>query len=149
MDHFRLYLLFPNRFFALPGYRVRVFGVLAYVYGLAGFLQWGYNFYHSQYSRSVIDPFKVTDAGGAFPSGDPFSVYPGGSGPLESQRINLFAEGLFDLRALQMLESKIGREAVLGLIFETAGGEISFESYPKTPDFIFDLRARIIGALGL
>ena len=139
----------PNRFFALPGYRVRVFGILAYVYGLEGFLQWGYNFYHSQYSKAVIDPFKVTDAGGAFPSGDPFSVYPGEDGPLESLRLNLFHEGLFDLRALELLESRIGRAAVLGIVSEVAGMELTFESYPKTPDFIYALRDRIRRELSL
>lgn len=139
----------PNRFFALPGYRVRIFGILAYVYGLDGFLQWGYNFYHTQYSKAVIDPFKVTDAGGAFPSGDAFSVYPGADGPLESQRLNLFHEGLFDLRALELLETRVGRAAVIQLISDVAGMELSFESYPRTPDFIYALRERVRRELAL
>ena len=135
--------LVPNRFFAMPGYRVRIFGILAYVYDLDGFLQWGYNFYHSRYSKSVIDPFKVTDAGGAFPSGDAFSVYPGDGMPLESQRLNLFHEGLLDLSALRALEQRIGRRATLDLLCEEAGGELTFESYPRCADFILSLRRRI------
>ncbi len=35
----------PNRFIAMPSRQNRIMGVLAYVYDLAGFLQWGFNFY--------------------------------------------------------------------------------------------------------
>lgn len=67
----------PNRCMAMPSRRNRIMGLLAYVYDLTGFLQWGFNFYFSQYSKRLIDPFACTDAGGAFPAGDPFMVYPG------------------------------------------------------------------------
>ena len=96
--------LVPNRMIAMPSARNRIMGTLCYVYDLAGFLQWGFNFYYSQYSRRFIDPFACTDAGGAFPAGDPFIVYPGENGePLDSIRHEVFADGLQDLRALQHL----------------------------------------------
>ncbi len=69
-----------NRFIVLPGCRTRILGVQLYKYRLDGFLHWGYNFYNSEHSLYPIDPYRCTDAGGAFPSGDPFLVYPGKDG---------------------------------------------------------------------
>lgn len=61
----------------MPSARNRILGALLYKYNAVGFLQWGYNFWYSQFSKHEIDPFTVTDAGKAFPSGDAFVVYPG------------------------------------------------------------------------
>ena len=130
----------PNRFIAMPSRRNRIMGVLAYVYDLAGFLQWGFNFYFSQYSRKLVDPFGSTDSDGAFPAGDPFLVYPGRGGePLDSIRHEVFFDGLQDLRALRLLESKIGREAVLELI----GERLTMEEYPRRDEWLRGLRERV------
>ncbi len=61
-----------------------------YLYGIEGFLHWGYNYYSSQYSIRKIDPYRVTDADDAFPSGDAFLVYPGEDGKAE-ESIHLLA----------------------------------------------------------
>ena len=133
----------PNRFFAMPSVRNRILGALLYRYACAGFLHWGFNFYFSQLSLREIDPFTVTDAGGAFPSGDSFTVYPGEDGePLPSLREKGFYEGLQDLRALQTLEKKIGREETLALLEDTLG-KITFSSYPMDETKILLLRERI------
>ncbi len=130
----------PNRFIAMPSRRNRIMGVLSYVYDLAGFLQWGFNFYFSQYSRKLIDPFASTDSDGAFPAGDPFLVYPGQGGkPLDSIRHEVFYDGLQDLRALRLLESKIGREAVLALI----GEHLTMEEYPRRDEWLRGMRERV------
>lgn len=130
----------PNRFIAMPSRRNRIMGILAYVYDLTGFLQWGFNFYFSQYSRKLIDPFASTDSDGAFPAGDPFLVYPGqGGGPLDSIRHEVFFDGLQDLRALRLLESKIGREAVLELI----GERLTMEEYPRRDEWLKGVRGRV------
>ena len=130
----------PNRFIAMPSRRNRIMGILAYVYDLTGFLQWGFNFYFSQYSRKLIDPFASTDSDGAFPAGDPFLVYPGqGGGPLDSIRHEVFFDGLQDLRALRLLESKIGREAVLELI----GERLTMEEYPRRDEWLKGMRGRV------
>ena len=65
-----------NRFLAMPSNRNRILGVQMWKYHITGFLHWGYNFWNSQLSKAVIDPFKVTDAGGAFPGGDGFPSIP-------------------------------------------------------------------------
>jgi hypothetical protein len=117
----------PNRFFSMPSLRNRVLGVLMYKYEVRGFLQWGYNFWYSQLSVREIDPFTVTDAGKAFPSGDAFVVYPGENGtPLLSLRLKVFYEALQDMRALQLLEQHIGRDATEALLEEGFEQPLSF-----------------------
>ena len=136
----------PNRFIAMPSRRNRIMGILAYVYDLTGFLQWGFNFYFSQYSRKLIDPFASTDSDGAFPAGDPFLVYPGRGGkPLDSIRHEVFYDGLQDLRALRLLESKIGREAVLALI----GEPLTMKEYPRRDEWLRGVRERVYRELAV
>ena len=127
----------PNRFIVQPGSRTRILGALLYRYKLAGFLQWGYNFYNSQLSLYPVDPYRVTDAGGAFPSGDPFIVYPGPDGkPEESQRLILMDEAMCDYCARYALEGLVGRERVLELM-----GDMTFKSYPDESGLL-ELRRR-------
>lgn len=124
--------------------RNRVLGLLLYKYDAQGFLQWGYNFWYSQYSRHEIDPFTVTDAGGAFPSGDAFFVYPGADGaPLNSIRYEVFAEGLQDMRALRLLESLKGRKYVLALIENGLDVPLSFKEYPHEQGWLLALRDKV------
>lgn len=133
----------PNLFFSQPSYRNRVLGVLLYKYNIAGFLQWGYNFYNSMHSLYPVDPFVTTDADGAFPSGDPFIVYPGPEGqPLGSVRLMVAQEAFYDLRALRLLEKLAGREYVLNLIDEGLSQPITFSCYPQG-EWVFGLRQRV------
>lgn len=50
----------------MPSARNRILGTLLYKYNATGFLQWGYNYWYSQFSKHEIDPLTVTDAGKAF-----------------------------------------------------------------------------------
>lgn len=120
-----------NRFFSMPSAVCRIFGIQAYLYGLTGFLHWGYNFYNSQLSSSAVDPWQITDAGGAFPGGDCFSVYPAPDGCLCSIRLLVFAQALEDYRALRLLEQMNGRDAALRLIARHLGS-ITWTQYPRT-----------------
>ncbi|MBE6792626.1 MAG: DUF4091 domain-containing protein [Ruminococcaceae bacterium] len=131
-----------NRFIALPSARSRVLGFQMYLANVEGFLQWGFNFYNSAHSLQPINPFLVTDADGAFPAGDPFLVYPGRGGqPWGSVRQMVFAEALQDMRACQLLEQKLGREAVCDLIRQ--GGVQGFYEYTHSADELLALRANI------
>lgn len=108
------YLHVSNRFMAMPSSRNRIYGWQLYKYHIDGILHWGYNFYNSVESLYPISPYLVTDADGAFPAGDPFLVYPGTGGkPEESIRMMVHAEAMADLRALYLLERRLGRERVL------------------------------------
>lgn len=132
-----------NRFFSMPSFRNRVLGIQLYKYKIAGFLHWGYNFWYAQYSKKAIDPFKNTDANYAFPSGDAFLVYPGEDGPIESIRLEVMNEALQDLRALQLLESAVGREQVLALLHDGLDYEITFEQYPQDQEWYLQKREQI------
>lgn len=133
-----------NRFFSMPLWRTAILGVQLYTAGVEGFLHWGFNFYNTQYSLEKINPYEITDAGGRFPAGDSFLVYPGKGGiPEESIRLMAMEEAMQDVRALKMLEKKKGREAVLTLIEELAGGKVTFTDYPKGVQFLLQLRQRV------
>ena len=138
----------PNRFFSMPSARNRIMGVLMYLYEIKGFLHWGYNFYNSGFSRKHIDPFYDTHADYSFPSGDAFLVYPGPDGEAYSSlRAQVQLEGLQDLRALQKLEEKIGRERVLELIYEEQNRPFTFQNYPADAGWLYRLRERIAETL--
>lgn len=130
-----------NRFIAMPSYRNRIIGTQLYKFDMKGFLQWGYNFYYSQFSLHTINPYLVTDAEGAFPAGDAFSVYPGANGAVESLRLKVFKEALQDMMAFKLLESYIGKDAVVALIDEEM--EVDFSVYPKRTEYILELREKV------
>jgi hypothetical protein len=132
-----------NRFFNMPSARNRIIGIQLYKFDIKGFLHWGFNFWNSQYSRYSIDPFRVTDAGCAFPSGDSFIVYPDDEGPVESLRLEVFYEALQDLRALRLLEEIIGREAILEMLEEGLENPITFSQYPKDAEWLLRKREQI------
>lgn len=135
---------YSNRFFAYPLWRTRVLGLQLYREGISSFATWGYNFYYSEESVDVINPFLTTDGGRAFPSGDAFSVYPGADGScLESIRLVSFHEGVQDYTALELLESYIGKEGVYKLIDEVAGMRVTFKDYPTNAYFIQTLRRKV------
>lgn len=137
-----------NRFFNMPSARNRVIGLQLYKFQIAGFLHWGYNFWNSQYSIEPIDPYRVTDAGCTFPSGDAFLVYPGADGtPVESIRMEVFQEGLQDLRALQLLEGFVGRERVLAMIEDGLEEPLTFSAYPRDAAWLLGLRESVNAAI--
>lgn len=137
-----------NRFISLPGFRTRILGVQLYKYAIDGFLHWGYNFYNSDFSRYPIDPYRSTDADGAFPSGDPFLVYPGKDGkPVDSIRSMLMEKAMADLRAMRCLEKLTDRETVLQCLMEKENGEITFRSYPQNMEYLEEVRERIHEAI--
>ena len=112
-----------------------------YKYDIAGFLHWGYNFYYSQFSMRPINPFLVTDADGAYPSGDPFSVYPGSGGPLESLRLKVFKHALQDMQVLKCLEKYVPKEEIVAMMDEETN--ITFDNYPHSAEFILNLREKV------
>ena len=132
-----------NRFLAFPSYRNRILGTQIYRHNVKGFMHWGFNFYHSAVSRYQIDPYLTTSGDRSWPSGDPFSVYPGPEGPYYSLRSIIFREALQDVEIFRMLEAKTSREYVEKKIDEAAGYELTFEEYPRNYDYIEDLIASV------
>jgi hypothetical protein len=133
-----------NRFFSMPSLRNRIIGTQLYKYDIAGFLQWGYNFWFNQYSRKAINPYLVTDGEFFAPSGDTCSVYPGKDGrAVESLRLVVFHEALQDLRAFKLLESLYNKDFVIKVIEDGLDEPITFNEYPKNDDYLFSLREKV------
>ncbi len=136
-----------NRFFAMPSARNRIIGTQCYKFGVKGFAHWGYNFYNNQLSYSPINPYICSDAESSFPSGDAYSVYPGKEGkPLPSLRQIVFFDALQDMRAMQLCESLYGKDYVVSLI-EEGIEPITFKKYPKSADYILELREKVNRAI--
>jgi len=136
------------RLFAHTLTRTRILGVQMYKFNIEGFLHWGYNFYNNWNSYDTVDPCLDSTGNYFVPSGDTYLVYPGKDGKaLESIRLNALREAMDDIRALQLCEELYGREYTVKLIDDTAGMDLTFYDYPKTPDFLLKLRDKIALAI--
>ena len=107
---------------------------------------WGFNFYFDYNSRFLLDPYHRTDAGGAYPSGDSFIVYPGYPSPqgdvVDSVRLEVFEEAIADYRCLKLLEQKRGREFVRRLLGRN--GYDGFSVYPTDGEAFLRFREEIV-----
>lgn len=134
----------PNRFNAMPSSRSRILGFIMYAYDVKGFLHWGYNFYYTRYSRREVDPFTETDAGGEFPSGDSYVVYPAPDGTAyPSLRLKVFYDAIQDFEALRLLEQKIGREKTLEILNKDLEKPLSATEYPHSEEWLIEKRREI------
>ena len=108
IPHWVYYCCFPqgpwlNRFMDTPLTKVRMSGWLFYRLGAEGFLHWGFNYWQRVGFEEPLDPF-YEGASGEWPDipyGDPFVIYPGRDGPIDSIRWEIFAESLQDYAILQ------------------------------------------------
>lgn len=133
-----------NRFFCYDSIRTRVIGYQMYKYDVKGFLHWGYNFYYTQLSKAVIDPYTVSDAGGKFPSGDSYIVYPAKDGTANhSIRLKVFFDGLQDMAALNTLESLTNKNKCLEIIEDNGKHSITFSDYPHSDEWMLKTREKI------
>ncbi len=133
-----------NRFFSMPSARNRIYGIQVYKYDIEGILHWGYNFYNSQHSIDTINPYQVSDALNAFPSGDPFIVYPKADGTAEeSIRLMVQTHMIADIRAMKLLEQLTSKEFVMSFVEGDLASPITFSSYPKSDFYFVALRNRI------
>ncbi len=133
-----------NRFFCNESLRNRVLGYQLYKFNITGFLHWGYNFYYSQLSKELIDPYKVSDAGGKFPSGDCYVVYPSKDGTaLPSIRLMVFYDALQDMAALNALEKLTNKKTCLDVIEENGKHMLSFSNYPHSNEWLLTTRENI------
>ncbi len=133
-----------NRFFCNSSLRTRVIGYQLYKFDVKGFLQWGYNFYYTQLSKALVDPFKVTDAGGKFPSGDSFVVYPAKDGTAyHSLRLKVFFDGLQDMAALKTLGKLTDKKTCLDIIEEKGKHNLTFSNYPHDEAWLLATREAV------
>lgn len=133
---------FLNRLLDTPLVKVRMSGWLFRRFGMRGFLHWGYNYWYKRQTTQLIDPFRVTDAE-AWPGwahGDPFVVYPGPDGPLDSIRWEVFAESMQDYALLEAS----GTAPDSPLLADIKG----FDSFPKRASWISSARKRLLAGTG-
>lgn len=130
-----------NRIIATTSARNRVIGLQMYVGGAKGFLHWGYNYYYDFLSRGLFNPV-ANPCGYNQHAGTSYVVYPDISGKaIPSLRMKVLYEGFNDYRALQRLESLIGRKATLGFIKE-ALGDVNYKFCPTNAQ-LFEFRQKL------
>ena len=133
-----------NRLLAMPAWRNRSIGMQMYKYDIAGFLQWGYNFYNNMHSIDTVNPYA--DACGDYwvPAGDTYSVLPAQDGSAyETTRIIVFHEALEDVRAMKLCESFYGKDRVVAEMEAVFGQEIKFSRCARSSEVMLAIRARI------
>jgi len=126
-----------NRLMETPLAKIGMHGLLFYRWGFRLFLHWGYNYWYQRRSRHLLDPFTRQD-GGSWPNwayGDPFVVYPGPEGPLDSIRWEVFAESLQDYSLL----AAAGVERDDPLLAEL----VDFADFPKDAAWRRTLRCEV------
>ena len=135
-------------FVAMPSARNRILAVQLFKYHIKGFLQWGFNFYYSQYSDHRINPYLSLDGDGFVPAGDTFQVYPAIDGhPEESIRMAVTRDAMQDLRAFEMLADLESDSFVTALIDEDLETGVTFSDYPSQPEYLFELRKKVNAAI--
>ena len=133
-----------NRFFCNDSIRTRVIGYQMFRYNVKGFLHWGYNFYYTQLSKALIDPYKVSDAGGKFPSGDNYIVYPAEDGTAyHSIRLKVFFDALQDMAALNTLSKLTNKENCINIIEEQGKYPLTFFDYPHSDEWLLNTREKV------
>jgi len=128
-----------NRLLDTPLAKIAMHGLLYYRWPFRGFLHWGYNYWYQSQTRNLIDPYTVQDGlrwerGWAY--GDPFVVYPGPEGPVDSMRWEVFGECLQDYALLQTLG--VARDDPL------LAPIASFQDFPKTEEWRREVRAALL-----
>ena len=131
-----------NRLIQQPRERNRMMGTQLYAFKAQGFLHWGYNFWYGRLSHGLYNP--MIDPCCGFPNaGTTYSVYPDvNRKPLQSIHQKVFAEGLVDMRALQLLESLSSREECESIIKEYLGEPDPFNT-PDTPEELLKFRSAL------
>ena len=129
-----------NRVLDTPLAKIRMSGWLFYRLKALGFLHWGYNYWYKSQTQEMIDPFTES-AGGMWPGwpyGDPFVVYPGPDGPLDSIRWEAFGESMQDIALLRTLNIDPD-DALLAAIND-------YDDFPATEDWIASTRRQVLSA---
>ena len=136
-----------NRFIAMDPVRIRMIGAQMFATGATGFLHWGFDFYFHALSRGRLDPWRDTSAGGCFPSGDAFVVYPGPDlNPVRSLRWWQLRDAFRDWALFTHAAETLGRDHVLDLLDE--GEDLDYDVLLDAATYA-RRRGNVIGRLGL
>ncbi|MDF2684228.1 MAG: hypothetical protein K0R47_5418 [Brevibacillus sp.] len=147
IPHWVYYCMSPqgpyiNRFFDTKLPKVRIQGLMFYKLKTLGFLHWGFNYWYILNNgfdpevQVMIDPFTDGSAGEKAPYGDPFVVYPGAEGPIDSIRWEVFAEAMQDYTLLQTLGIKHDDELLHPIQ--------SYSEFPKSEEWFQDTMRKLL-----
>ncbi|MFB6135363.1 MAG: glycoside hydrolase domain-containing protein [Halobacteriaceae archaeon] len=129
---------YPNRFVDFSLVKVRVLQWLTFAYDLEGFLHWGYNYWtddpYDDVENEPTHPFRL-------PPGDPFIVYPGEDGPVDSLRWEATRASVDDYELLCLVAEREGREAALELCERVA---TSATEYVRDPAAFREVRDELV-----
>ncbi len=135
---------YSNRFIAQSGPCHRSLGMQLYKYNIEGFLHYALCYIGEGDADGVINPYIEQSGNKCFPAGDTFGIYPKTDGTfLDSMRICIIRDAFQDIRAMQLLESYIGHDAVVEVIEEELGAEIAFNVCAKSVKTMTNIRERI------
>ena len=133
-----------NRYLSMPSWRNRSIGMQMFKYDVVGFLQWGYNFYNTQFSYDAINPYLDLNGDSWSPAGDTFSVYPAADGTAyESLRIIVFYEALQDIRAMKLAAKLCGKDTVVKAIEDALGKTVAFDVCARSADEMLRVRQAV------
>ncbi len=131
-----------NRQLNFPSYRNRILGMQLYRYAIKGFLNWNYNYCYHVLSHGVYDP--CCNPGGYLMHTGGAMIYPGRDGTaMQSIRQKVFGDGINDFRALQRLESLVGRAATEAFLDNLFGGQLTFHTCPTSAEQLLAVREAI------
>ncbi len=131
-----------NRQLNFPSYRNRILGMQLYRYDVKGFLNWNYNYCYNVLSHGIFDP--STNPGGYQLNTGAAMIYPSRDGTaVQSIRQKVFGDGVNDMRALQRLESLVGRPATERFLDDLFGGQFTFHTCPSNPEQLLAVRQAI------
>lgn len=137
-----------NRKLNCSPWRNRMLGLSLYSYNVKGFLQWGYNFYYDMLSHGVSDPKCNPCHYSGANSATAYMVYPATNGEcIQSIRQKVFYDGMNDIRALQLLQSKIGRKATLEFLAEHYGN-VDFNTDAESEEKFISFREALNRKIG-
>ncbi|NLN93108.1 MAG: DUF4091 domain-containing protein [Candidatus Hydrogenedens sp.] len=100
---------YANRFIEQPLIKTRLLHWINFASGATGYLHWGYNAW--QDTDPVTHTTRPHPGPPYLPAGDPWVVYPGKEGPLDSIRFEAMRDGAFDHELLCRLAEKDPKEA--------------------------------------
>ncbi len=127
--------------------RTRILGLHLFRYHAKGFLHWAYNFTYGRMSQGHFDPAKEPCFYKNIP-GVTYLIYPDRENTLYSSlREKQMRAAMNDYRALKLLESFIGRKAVLKTCEDALGERIDFLTVPKNAEAMLALREAINEAI--
>ncbi len=130
-----------NRKINCSGERNRMLGTQLYMHEIQGFLHWGYNYWYDALSQGLANPNTDACFYNAANPGTSYLVYPALDGScLQSIRQKICFESVNDMRALQRLESMIGKRETKKFV-QDFFGEVTFFTHPQSAERFLQFRA--------